>query len=56
MRETHAREVRKFRGLLPFFASRHDWEADARFHDLFPGAPTENPPRTFDQEDTRWRS
>ena len=38
VRQEHAREVRRFRGVLPVLRSGHDWEADARFHGLVPGA------------------
>jgi hypothetical protein len=35
MRE-HAREARRFRGVLPEVESGHNWEADARYHGLAP--------------------
>jgi hypothetical protein len=47
LRRGHAQEVGRFRGLLPWSAQDHDWEADARFNGLAPpetatnGASTE---------------
>jgi hypothetical protein len=32
--EEHVREVCRFRGALPVLRLNHDWEADARFHNL----------------------
>lgn len=49
----HGHETRRFRGLLPFPASDHDWEADARFHGLMPGAKPVGERSTGRLEDTR---
>ena len=57
--EAHAREVRRFRGILPLVPPEHGWDADARFHGLATGlAPDadDEHKRTTDREETRWRS
>ena len=56
LRQAHACEARRFRGVLPAPAPGHDWEADARFHGLSPGPPSGGDKRTTQQEETRWRS
>lgn len=55
LRQAHAREARRFRGVLPSPVPGHDWEADALFHGLFPGPPSGEDNRTTHQEETRWR-
>ena len=53
--EEHAREVRRFRGILPLLRRNHNWEADARFHNLVPeGARLGTPARNV-WEEAPWR-
>lgn len=54
--QEHAREVRRFRGLLPILRSNHNWDADARFHNLVSEvASLETPAKTV-WEGAPWRS
>jgi len=38
LRREHAEATARFRGSLPAPSPAHDWDADARFHGLFPTA------------------
>jgi hypothetical protein len=43
LRREHAEAVARFRQPLPVLLPEHDWDADARFHGLFPApADTED--------------
>ncbi len=53
--QAHAREVGRFRGRLPDPGPNHNWEADARFHGLAPGAMPGAGDATIHQEEARWR-
>lgn len=54
--QAHAREVRRFRGVLPDPGPAHNWEADARFHALSPGTVPGEEDATLNREGTRCRS
>ena len=56
LRREHAREARRFRGVLPQVGSDHDWEADARYHDLAPDVIWDEAADPTDQEKMPWRS
>ncbi len=51
----HAREVRRFRGVLPILRLNHDWEADARFHNLVSEAARRETPGQKVWEKAPWR-
>jgi hypothetical protein len=56
LQREHTREVRRFRGALPKVGPDHNWEADARYHDLDPGVIWDDAATPTDQEKIPWRS
>jgi hypothetical protein len=54
--EEHAREVHRFRGVLPILQPDHDWEADARFHHLGAEVARLDSPGRPAWDEAPWRS
>src|SRR5574341_396694 len=52
----HAREARRFRGVLPEVGSAHDWEADAHYHGLAPDVMWDAVASPAEQKKMPWRS
>ena len=56
LRREHAREVRRFSGVLPEVGPGHNWEADACYHGLAPGVMWDEAASPAEQEEVPWRS